>query len=376
MPQEVETLIVGAGPAGLAMAACLEERDLPYLVVEAGADVGTSWRNHYERLHLHTVKQHSALPGLGFGDEVPRYPSRAEVVAYLERYAKHFGIEPRFLTPVTKLRPEGKRWIAETGEVALDCTRVVLATGFNRRPVLPQFEGQMEFHGRIVHSADYRNGAPFAGKRVLVVGAGNTGGELALDLLEHDCEVAMCIRSPLHVVPRDFLGLPTQVTSLKIAALPLSVRDRIARTVSRLGFGSLRSYGIKPPQIGPISQIVEHKKIPLIDIGTIAKIKAGQIVVYPAIAKLSGDEVVFEDARRASFDAIVLATGYRSGLGTLVEGGTDLLDDSGYPVPGAGETRLPGLFTIGFNNPPTGWLRQIGLDAPMVADAIAKRARA
>lgn len=307
---------------------------------------------------------------------MPRYPSRAQVVAYLERYAAHFGIEPRFGTPVTTLRREDGGWLAQTDEERLASARVVLATGFNRRPVLPELEGQMSFHGRVVHSADYRTGRPFAKQRVLVVGAGNTGAELALDLLEHGCTVAMCIRSPLHVIPRDFLGLPAQVSALKMAGLPLSMRDGIAKAVSRVGYGSLKRHGIATPDLGPISQIVRRKKVPLIDIGTVARIKAGDIEVYPAITRLDGEEVHFADARHARFDAIVLATGYRSGLESWVEGAEAIVDDLGYPQPGAGKTKLPGLFTIGFANPPTGWLRQIGLDAPVVADEIAGRGRA
>jgi cation diffusion facilitator CzcD-associated flavoprotein CzcO len=93
-------LIVGAGPAGLAAAACLRQRGVDALVLEAGPALGETWRHHYDRLRLHTVKQHSHLPGMPFAKEAPRYPSRAEVVAYLEAYAAHFGIAPRTNEPV------------------------------------------------------------------------------------------------------------------------------------------------------------------------------------------------------------------------------------------------------------------------------------
>lgn len=219
---------------------------------------------------------------------------------------------------------------------------MVLACGFNRSPVIPDFPGVASFTGRIVHSADYRTGDPFEGIRVLVVGAGNTGAELALDLIEHGCKVSMCVRGPVHVVPRDFLGTPTQVSSIYAARLPLGVRDRVTTLLSRVTFGNLERFGLHRPTLGPISQIVHQRKVPLIDIGTIGHIKSGDITVYPGIERFDGGRVHFVDGRDPELDAIVLATGYRSGIERWVEGATEILDAKSYPDPPAGRTKRLG----------------------------------
>jgi cation diffusion facilitator CzcD-associated flavoprotein CzcO len=365
-------LIVGAGPAGLALAACLSERGVAHDVVERGDAVGVSWRNHYHRLHLHTVKHLSTLPGLPFGDDIPAFPSRQQVIDYLVRYAEHFGIEPRFNTEIARLRRDGDEWLAETNDGDIRARRVVLATGLNRTPIRPSFAGEDAFAGRVVHSVDYRTAEPFRGNRVLVVGAGNTGGEIALDLLEHGCTVAMCIRGPLHVIPREFMGRPSQVTGVALRWAPIWFRDQLTLWVSKRAYGDLSEVGLRRPDIGVLTQIETQRKIPLIDIGTIERIRSGDITVYPGIERFDPSGVCFVDGRRDDFDVVVLATGYRSGIESLVEGGASIVDDAGYPKTIRYQTALPGLFTLGFTNVSTGLLRQIGIEAPQLADELAR----
>jgi len=214
MPEQTSVIILGAGPSGLAAAGCLREKGVPFVVVERAGAVGSTWRNHYERLHLHTIKQFSALPGLPWPSTVPMYPSRAEVVAYLERYAAKFRIEPRFGLDVTSARHDGARWVVRAGAEEIHAGALVVATGYNRVPKQPTWPGQSTFRGEIIHSSAYKNGAAWKGKRALVVGIGNSGGEIAIDLWEHGAETAISVRSPVHVVPRDLFGLPAQVNSL------------------------------------------------------------------------------------------------------------------------------------------------------------------
>jgi cation diffusion facilitator CzcD-associated flavoprotein CzcO len=368
----LSAVVVGAGPAGLASAACLAKRGFDVTVLEAGPALGSSWRNHYDRLRLHTVKEHSGLPGLPFPADVPRYPARDDVIAYLERYATHFGIAPRTGEPVRRIRAaaEGGGLEVESERGSLRATVVVVAAGKNRVPNPERLPGQERFAGALSHSGRYRNGALFRGQRVLVVGAGNTGAEIALDLLEHGARPTIAIRNPVNTVPRDFLGMPMQVTSLRLRKLPVGVRDRIGRAASRLAFGDLARYGLPRPEMGPVSAIVRRGRIPLIDVGTIAAIKRGDIAVKPAVAHLTEAGAAFADGTEAAFDAAVLATGYRPALADIVEV-PGALDAAGAPRNWKGAGARPGLYFVGYADVATGLLREIGREAEAVAAAVA-----
>jgi len=368
--EQLPALIIGAGPAGLATAACLKRRGVDALVLEAGASLGTSWRHHYDRLHLHTVKQQSHLPGLPFGKDLPRYPSRADLVSYLEAYAARFAIEPRTGEAVRRVRADGAGFLVETARTIYRARAVVMASGLNRVANPDRLPGQGGFRGALIHSRDYRNAERFAGQRVLVIGAGNTGAEIALDLAEHGARPTLALRSPINIVPRDFLGMPTQLTSIRTRWLPLAVRDRIGRLVSRLAFGNLTPYGLARPELGPLSAIALRRRIPLIDVGTIAAIKRGEIAVKPAVVRLTETGATFADDSAVEFDAVVLATGYRPGLEEILDV-PGVLDGDGFPRDWKGGGAQPNLFFVGYTQPATGLLRQIAIDAERVARAIA-----
>ena len=363
-------VVVGAGPAGLATAACLKRRGIDALVLEAGPSLASSWRNHYDRLHLHTVKQQSHMPGLPFAPELPRYPSRADVVAYLEAYAAHFAIQPRTGEAVRRVRAGADGTFAVESERATYRARaVVVAAGLNREPKLPGPPDQDRFRGVVIHSRDYRNAERFVGQRVLVVGAGNTGAEIALDLAEHGARPTMALRSPVNIVPRDFLGMPTQLTAIRTRWLPIKLRDWIGRLVSRGAFGELARYGLPRPAFGPLTSIERRRRIPIIDVGTIAAIKRGDIAIKPGVQRFSETGAVFFDRSEGDFDAVILATGYRPALAEMVD--ARVLDGDGCPHDWRGGGAQPNLFFVGYTQPATGLLRQIGIDAEAAAAAIA-----
>jgi cation diffusion facilitator CzcD-associated flavoprotein CzcO len=371
--QGVQVAIVGAGPAGLATAACLRKRGVDALVLEAERTLGASWRRHYDRLHLHTVKAQSHLPGLAFSAEVPRYPSRDEVVAYLEAYAAKFGIAPRTGVRVTRVRAAGDALVVETERATYEARAVVMAAGFNRVPNPERLPGAELFRGPIVHAAQYRTGASFAGQRVLVVGAGNTGAEIALDLAEQGATPTLAARTAVNVVPRSFLGIPIQLTSIGLRKAPLPFADACARVVSRLSFGDLSRYGLPRATVGALSAIRLRRRIPVIDVGTIAAIKRGAITVKPAVAHLTDAGAVFVDGTACDLDAVVLATGYRPALAQLVDV-PGALDAEGLPASGRGARTPARLFFVGYNVVASGVLREIGREAAQVADAIAAAA--
>jgi cation diffusion facilitator CzcD-associated flavoprotein CzcO len=362
-------VVVGAGPAGLAAAACLKQRGIDPLVLESGPSAGTSWRNHYERLHLHTVKEHSALPGLPFPASVPRYPSRLEVVRYLDAYAGRFGIAPRVKQTVRRIAIVENGFAVETAEDVHHTPIVVVATGMNRVPNPKALPDQSIFEGSVIHAARYRNADGYARSRVLVVGAGNTGAEIALDLAEHEVPTTLAVRTPVNVIRRDFLGIPAQVTSIRFRNLPAPVLDRLGQWMSRAAFGDLTRYGLSPASVGLVSSIVRRGRIPIIDVGTVDAIKQGRVTVKPGSVRLTRRGAVFADGSDAPFDAVILATGYGTGLEDIVS------------VPGAIDVRgrpikwspVRGLYFVGFENVATGLLREIALQARAVARDVARR---
>ena len=374
--QNSDAVVIGAGPAGLAAAACLIQRGRQPLVLERAGELGASWRSHYERLHLHTVKTHSALPGLPFPDSAPRYVSRQDVVDYLTAYAAHHRITPRVGADVASIVPRDGGWqVATSDGQRYVAPAVVVATGANNRPNRPEFNGQASFAGRIVHSGDYRNAAPFRGRRVLVVGMGNTGAEIALDLAEQGATAALSVRSPLNVVYRDVLGRPTQLTSMALARLPDRWGDAIARWLCTVTVGDIDRYGLQRSELSPLRQLREHGRTPVIDIGTLARIKLGEIAVFPGIDRFTPDGVRFVDGREAPFDAVVLATGYSAGVERLFPETEVPLDANGMPRDVIGQDALRGVCFVGFDlRQPGGLLRTIGLQAQVVAAAIVRGA--
>ena len=340
-------------------------------MLESTDAVGSSWRRHYERLHLHTPKVVSSLPYYDMPADYPRYPSRQQVVDYLQSYAEHFDIEPRFGVVVTRIERVQDGWRVHASEETFDGDQVIVATGYNRTPYQPQWPGQDDFGGEVLHSREYFNGEPFRGKRVLVVGTGNTGAEICLCLTEHGADaVYLCVRSQVDVIPREFLGIPITQWGITNQLLPLGVQDLITRTVSRVTFGKLEQWGLRPTG-KPITRIYKDGRIPLIDVGTVDLIKKGRVQVVGAIERFSADGVVVPQGE-VKLDAVILATGYRTGLADLLgDDASTVLDERGIPHRLGRESELPGLFFVGFSNPSTGLIRSIGIDArAAVADLL------
>ncbi len=368
-------LVIGAGPAGLAAAACLRERGLEPLIVEMATTVGPVWRRHYDRLHLHTHRRHSALPGLPMPKAYGRYPSRDDVIDYLERYAARFDLKPQFGAKIHWVRREGAQWRAETAGRVFTAPAVVVATGWAAFPYSPSWPGFETFGGEALHSSGYRNPERFRGRRVLVVGLGNSGGEIALDLAEAGVNVAVSVRGPVSLLPRDLLGLPIQVWTIAQQRLPTGVVDTLNAPAIRLAMGSIEKLGLKRSAKGPRRMVEEDGRIPLLDVGTVAMIRAGRIAVRPDIAALSRDAIRFADGRTEPFDAVILATGFRPDLRALLPDAVGVLNAEGRPLASGRRTSAPGLFFCGAIASATGQLRELGIEARRIADAVAEDRR-
>jgi putative flavoprotein involved in K+ transport len=367
----VTAVVIGAGPAGLASAAMLQRAGEPVTVLERGV-IAAAWRGRYDRLHLHTVRWLSALPGYRIPRAFGKWPARDRVVDYLEGYAKRHGLEVRTGVEVHSLEPSGDGWRLATSSGAVDARRVVVATGHSNVPFLPSWPGA--FDGELVHSSDYRNAAPFRGKRIVVVGAGNSGAEIAVDLVEGGAaEVLLSVRTPPAIVRRDTFGFPSQVLGLATQRLPAGVVDWIARTLRRLSFPDPAPYGLPAPA-HPYRDFQRRHLLPILDVGIVDAVRFGRVKVVPPIASLDGADVVLEDERRVRTDVVLAATGFRTGLEPLV-GGLGVLDDRGEPlVHGPDEhPNAPGLHFVGYRIVLGGGLRTAGLDAKRLARAVARR---
>lgn len=369
-----DILVIGAGPAGLAVAASLVRRGLQPLVMDKADEVAASWRGHYERLHLHTDKHLSALPGVPFPDAYPRYVSRQGLVDYLVDYASRHHIVPQLGQDVVAITPSAGGWqtVTRSGE-RYESGAVVLATGANCQPRRVTFAGQAQYRGQLLHSRVYRNAKPFAGQRVLVVGMGNTGAEIALDLVEQGVQAALSVRSPVNIVHREVLGRSTQRTSIQLARLPAAWGDAIATMLRQLTIGDLSRWGLQTSTMSPLRQLRKHGKPPVIDVGTLARIKRGEIRVHPGIERFTADGVRFVDGAEAPFDAVILATGYEPQVQRLFPGSKVEVDASGMPVDVIGRGALAGVYFVGFDNRQAGGaLRTIAAQAGWVADELCR----
>jgi len=281
--EEFEAAVVGAGPAGLAAGAMLRRQGIDTLLLEEAGDVGSSWRAHYDRLHLHTVRWLSGLPGFPITRAFGKSVARDDVHRYLQGYAERNQLKIRLHTRVLGLERVDARWSLRTSAGPLLARWVVIATGFNREPFLPQWSGRDQFKGELIHSSGYRNPGPFVGRSVLVVGTGNSGAEIAADLSESGARpVWLAVRTPPNILRRDVGGFPSQVLGVLMRPLPVAVVDRLTAVAQLLTVGNLSRYGLKRPPRGMYRRLLENDIIPILDVGLIRALKEHRVGVVGA----------------------------------------------------------------------------------------------
>ncbi|MER6912387.1 NAD(P)/FAD-dependent oxidoreductase [Streptomyces sp. NPDC000594] len=374
--------VIGGGPAGLATAAALGKRGVRAVVLERSDAVGASWRGHYDRLRLHTTRKHSALPGLPIPRRFGRWVSRDNVVRYLEKYAQFHDLDVVTGVEVSRIEPAGDApgagWLLHaTGGRRLTARAVVVATGYNHTPYLPEWPGADEWNGRLLHASDYREPSPFHGKDVLVVGVGNTGAEIAVDLAEGGAgRVRLAVRTPPYIMRRSTLGWPSQRTAILVRRLPVPLVNQGARLLTRLSMPDLTPYGLSRPKAGLYTR-ARQGAIPVQDVGLVKAVRAGRVRPVASVVSFGEQHVLLADGGRIAPEVVIAATGYRRGLEKMI-GHLEILDTRGRPVVRGGRTpaRTPGLYFTGYTNPISGTLREIALDADRIARAVGRRVRA
>ncbi len=374
MTQETNTLIVGASIAGLASAACLGTADIDHIIIEKHTAVVTPWRNHYDRLHLHTNKNLSHLPYKKFPSNIPIYPSRLQVVEYMDNYQREFDINPIFNTEAKTIYKEGDYWITETDNGKFKSKNLIMATGAYGLPKSIEFKGMESFPGKILHSSRFKNGQEFKDQQVLVVGFGNSACEIAINLYEQGASPSLSVRSAVNVLPRDILGIPVLQLGLLMSALPPRMADKLNAPLIRLLTGDITKLGLRKLPYGPLEQMQKDQSVPLLDIGTLKLIREKHCAVYDDIDRIENKTVFFKSGRKNEFDAIIAAIGYHKGFNQdLLQVNKSRFEDLNVNVNKQKYFGKDGLYFCGFYVSPTGQIREISMDAQKIAKSIAAR---
>jgi putative flavoprotein involved in K+ transport len=378
MPDVEQVVIVGGGAAGLSTAAALSMQGVDALVLDRDDRVGGTWANRYERLHLHTIRRFSSLAYYPIPRSYPRYLSKDEYAHYLADYTRHFRLRVSLaerVVAVSVAADVGPQWEVATARRKIRAHVVVLATGHYTEPRVPAWEGIETFRGRFLHSSEYRTGSDFTGQRALVIGLGNSGAEIAADLVEQGAaSVAVAVRTPPPIVTREMFGvLPVQLIGIMLMPLGIPrVVDRVGATLRRRTVGDLRRYGIGEAAWGPFTA----RRPAVIDVGFLQVLKAGRVTVRPALAHLTDRGVEYVDGTQEDVDVVVAATGFSTGLEELLRDVPGIVGEDGQPLARSGErTVAPGLYVIGFDETVRGHLFEARAESKRLARTVARSLR-
>jgi putative flavoprotein involved in K+ transport len=371
-----QAIVCGAGAAGLAAAATMRGTGIEVIVLEQTDQIAANWRTRYDGLRLNTPGWMSTQPGYRASRRrYGEYPSRDAWIQYLEDYAAHHRIDVRFDTEVRRVERSNGEWHVDTDRGVLNARLVVVATGYDREPNLPDWPGREGFTGELIHSSSYRNPEPYKGRDVLVVGPNITGSEVAHFLSRGGAKrVRVSCRTPPNVMRRKYLGVPVQLNGVALHHAPLPVADEIIWRGQRLFFGNLEPYGLPRAPRGVATTLRHRQQAPLFDDGFVAGVKAGRIEIVAATEGFDGPDVLLADGTRIQPDAVIAATGYQRGLGPLV-GHLGVLDENGIPLVSGGNQHptAPGLFFNGYRTELSGQLRLMRPDARAIAKAARKQ---
>ncbi|HET7789439.1 MAG TPA: NAD(P)/FAD-dependent oxidoreductase [Gemmatimonadales bacterium] len=365
----LDAVVIGAGPAGLATSHELARRGMEHVVLERGGEVGHTWANLYDSLTLHTGKHMSALPGRRFSRGTPLFVPRGVFWEYLRDYAGGFGLPVRTGAEVTRVSRSSGGWRVDSAAGAFDARAVVIATGIVANPIEPEIPGRDRFRGRVTHSVHYRRPDAYVGRRVLVVGVGNSGAEIGSEIARSGGQVTVSVRSGAHVVPLSIAGVPIQYVAFWVRKLPRPLQEALTAGVARLT--ELR----RGPPVLPRPGHSPLDAIPLIGFRLVDEIRSGRVAVVPGIAGFTERGARFSNGDEREFDDVILATGFRAALGILAPPARR--DAKGFAIRSDRVTSAeqPGLYFVGHNYDATGGLYNIARDAPLAAERVANQAR-
>jgi cation diffusion facilitator CzcD-associated flavoprotein CzcO len=370
-----QVVVIGAGPAGVASALALKDAGLRPLVIDQAEQVASSWRRRYDRLRLNTCRLTSHLPDRPFPKGTPLFPTRDQLIEHVASHAREPGIDYQLGNHVERLEAADDGWLIGTSAGQLRTPQVVVATGYENAPVIPDW-ARHPFEGRVLHACDYKNPEPFRGKRLLVVGPGCTGMEIAYDLADGAAsKVWLSVRTPPNIMNRKGPGgMPGDLIGIAMLHVPTRIGDRMARFGRRMGVGDLSEYGLPVPEEGVISRLHRLGVAPtIVDDDVIEAIKARRFEIVRAVESLDGKRARLAGGGHVDPDVIICATGYRRGLEPLVSH-LGVLDETGLPRARGAQPAADGLRFIGYV-PRPGGLGYMAREAKRAARAIVRELR-
>jgi cation diffusion facilitator CzcD-associated flavoprotein CzcO len=369
---EGRIVVVGAGPAGLASAAELGRRGISATVLERSDAIASSWRGRYDRLRLNSSRPFAKLPRGRYRRGTPMFPSRDEVVSYLEGYARRNRIQVRLGTRLDRIDRGPDGWILRTSTGDLLAEHVVVAAGYEHTGYTPDWPGRDRFEKRLIHSGEYRNPRPFRDADVLVVGPGCSGMEIAYDLAEGGAgRVRLAVRTPPNIIIRSAAG-PLFANAFR--RLPPERADAFMRKVREKEIGDLTEFGLPVPEEGLFARLRRLSVAPaIVDKEVIQAIRDRRIEIVAGVESLDETGLTLADGSRIEPDAVVAATGYRPGLEPLV-GHLGVLNERGAPFAPQGQEAAPGLRFVGYKPLPA-HIGHMGRDARRAAREIAASVR-
>lgn len=373
----MEVAVIGAGASGLASAARLRRRGIPAVVFERDDHIGATWERRYDRLRLNSIRWLSDQPGLRMPRSYGRWVGRDDIAAYLRDYAKHHDIDVRLSSTVERVDRDPLGWRVNVDGEEHPVRAVVVATGFYGRGYIPEWPGRESFSGELLHAERYRNAEPFVGRDVLVVGPGNSGAEIAVDLLEGGAgRVRIAIRTPPNIFPRELFGLPLHPFAVLNRRMPIKAQDVNGRLVQWLAFGNLAKTPIGRCPHGMYTYLRNTGVGPTVDSGFVAGVKSGRIEVVPALAGFDGPDVLLANGARIQPDAVVACTGYRHSLDPLL-GHLGMLPTDRTPLLHGGDTypSAPRMYFAGFSSPLSGHLYEAMRDVRQIERLIVRDRR-
>jgi cation diffusion facilitator CzcD-associated flavoprotein CzcO len=347
-------LVIGAGPVGLAMGAALKHRGIPFDIVDVGSGVGGNWLHGvYRSAHIVSSRKATEYADYPMPDDFPDFPSADQMLAYLTAFAEDRGLLPHceFNKSVSSVVPEdASRWTVTFADGETRTYKgVVVCNGHHWDKRYPEFRGT--FTGEILHSKDYRDVSQVEGKRVLVIGGGNSGVDMACDAGRFGQSCDISLKSGYWYLPKTFLGLP--LTDVPIWGLPIFMQRAILKTIVKLSIGDYRRYGLQRPN---------HKlfdRHPAFGTDLLGAIRLGRVKPRPAIDHVDGKTVTFVDGSTGTYDLIIAATGFHTSLPFLPDGLIKVKDNVVQVYGGAFPAGIRGLYIVGWAQARNGFGRLI-----------------
>ncbi|TRC89668.1 NAD(P)/FAD-dependent oxidoreductase [Mesorhizobium sp. WSM4303] len=367
-------IVIGAGGAGLTAAHALLKAGIQVMVLEKEARLAEPWHRRHPQLHLNTHRDLSALPGVSFPAGTPAFPHRSAVIRHLNEFRAVHRLPVEFGVSVDEIVFNGDHWLVRTGAGPRLARYVIIATGRDRQPFIPAWKGMKAFAGRIIHSAEFGEANDYAGRKILVVGAGNSG----FDSLNHLARVNtgqiwLSARHGPALLPKRIGQIAVHRFSPILARLPFKLADAVMAATQRLVFGDLAAFGLPPTPSGGASRLASDYTAIAADDGAVDAIKDGRIIVVPTVREFTRDTVIFDNGVTIRPDIVIAATGYRTGLEAML-GKLGVLDEKDVPLFNGADSdpKLPGLWFTGMRPSIRGCFANARIQAKAIAARIAR----